>query len=585
VSLLPFWWSQVIFAAPANRRAGVFPGTPSLQAAWWLESARTHGIMLLLLLVGGLLYFGRLGSPFLHPEDAFYAEIPREMALSGNWIVPLYRGQPYYEKPPLFYWLIRLAYARFGIHDWTTRLVPCAAALGTILVTFWWGKKIIGLRAGLAAALILCLSPRFLHQGRMITMDGLLGFWVLSALALGQQAIQTDRLQWSYWLLSAAACGLGLLTKGPVTLVLVAVPLLAYQVLDQRTSRPLGWCWPVYLATTIGLASLWFVSMAWRHPAFLREFFWTHHVVMRFVHPLHQEPVWYYLPVLSLGMLPWSLLVPALIKLLLRRSAPARHKRPPELGFLLLCCLWCLVFFSMAGCKRIGYIVPAMPTFALVLGYTLDKRLPSHGFRVQRLMRRASRTFLPYWATQGVLAAGFGGAILAAIAGLATPIQCAVMIILAITGIAWLTYHSRRQTPAGSWIGCGLTAFGLLLLSIHLIFPAYHRKFSLRAQVRSVRNASCREEVPIVCYPHAWDSINFYLGRQDVRTYGPSERDRLITDLQDAPETVMFVKTGPALDDLLRRFPPSLQFVPSSHGEIATAGIVRLRAPEWERSP
>jgi 4-amino-4-deoxy-L-arabinose transferase-like glycosyltransferase len=106
----------------------------------------------------------------------------------------------------------------------------------------------------------------------MITMDGLLAFWIVSALALGQQAIQAGRLQWSYWLLSATACGLGLLTKGPVAVALVAVPLLAYQVLDQRTARPGGWSWPAYLATAIGLASPWVVVMAWRHPGFLRDF-------------------------------------------------------------------------------------------------------------------------------------------------------------------------------------------------------------------------------------------------------------------------------------------------------------------------
>jgi 4-amino-4-deoxy-L-arabinose transferase-like glycosyltransferase len=540
---------------------------------------------LLLLLAAGPLYFGRLRSPLLHSEDAHYAEVPWEMAAAGNWVVPLRRGQPYYQKPPLFFWLILAAYTRFGVHDWAARLVPCAAAVGTILVTYWWGKRTVGPRAGLAAALILCLSPRFLHQGRMITMDGLLGFCIVSALALGQQAVQPGRLRWGHWLLSAAACSLGLLTKGPVTLALVTVPLLAYQLLDRRTARPGGWGWPAYLATAVGLASPWFVTMAWRDPAFLRDFFWTHHVVMRFVQPLHEEPPWFYLPVLFLGMLPWTLLLPALVKLLLRRSAPARHKRPAELGFWLLCCLWCLAFYSVADCKRIGYVVPAMPTLALALGYTLDRRLPGRGFRGWRLPCRARGTSLPYWATQAVLAASIGGAVLAAAAGLVTRVQCVTVIALAAAGIGWSAYRGRRQTPAGSWVGCGLATFGLLLLAVHLVLPGYYRKFSLRAQVRSSRDASYRAEIPVVCYPHAWDSISFYLGRQDVRPYGPDERARLIADLQSAPETLVFVKTGPALDDLLRSLPSSVEFVPHSRGEIVTAGIVRPRGPSMARRP
>jgi dolichol-phosphate mannosyltransferase len=585
--LLPFWWSQVVFPAQGIRAAGARSGTQARvpSGPGWLASARTFGVLCLLLLAASLLYFGRFKSPLLEPQDALYAEIAREMAVADNWVVPLYGGQPFYEKPPLFFWLIRVAYAGLGIHDWTARLIPCLAGLGTILVTFWWGKKVAGLRAGLAAALILCLSPRFLHQTRMITMDGLLGFWILSALALGQQAIQTGRLRWSYWLLSAAACGLGLLTKGPVTLALVAVPLLAYQALDHRTARPRGWGWPAYLATAIGLASPWFVAMAWRHPAFLREFFWTHHVVMRFVQPIHQEPAWFFLPVLLLGMLPWTLLIPALIKLLLRRSAPARSKRSAELGFWLLCCLWCLVFFSVSDCKRIGYILPAMPPLALALGYTLDRRMPSQGFRVRRLQGRVLRTSLPFWATLGVLGVGLGGAIVATFAGLVTPVQCGVMVTLATAGIAWSVYGSSRQTPAGSWIGCGLATFGLLLLAVHLILPSYYRKFSLRAQVGSTLLASYRAEVPVVCYPRSWDSINFYLGRPDVQAYGPGERNRLIADLQSGPETLVFVKSGPVLDDLLCRLPPSVEFVPVSRGEIAIAGITRPRGPARTADP
>jgi 4-amino-4-deoxy-L-arabinose transferase-like glycosyltransferase len=545
----------------------------SLISCW--QVAQRAGGLLLLLLAAGLLYFDRLGTPLLQPEDAFYAEIPREMALAGNWVVPLYRGQPYFQKPPLFFWLIRVAYASFGVHDWAARLIPCAAAVATILVTFWWGRRTVGFRAGLAGAFILCLAPRFLHQGRMITMDGLLGFCIILALALGQQAMQTNRLQWMPWLLSAAACGLGLLTKGPATLVLVVMPLLAYQVMDRRTPRLQGRSWAAYLAIALFLPLPWLGAMAWRYPDFVQEFFWTHHIVMRFLQPMHPEPTWFYVPVLFLGMLPGTLLVPALVKLLMRRSGPRRRRRPAVLGFWLGCCLWCLVFYSVAGCKRMGYIVPAMPPLALALGYTLDQTLPRFPFRIPSWRRSASIIALPYWATQGVLVVGLISAVGATVARLVTPIQGAVMAMFVIAGIAWLLSQKHRLTSGASWLSCGLTTFSLLLLTIHLILPGYYRKFSLREQVRSVRDASAA--IPVVCYPHAWDSILFYLGRRDVAIYGPDERVRLIADLQSAPETLVFVKSGAALEDLQRCLPSSIEFVPSSCGEIATAGIVRAR--------
>jgi len=526
----------------------------------------------------GLLLFARLRSPLLEPEDALYAEIPRHMGAGGDWVTPVHFGQEYYQKPPLLYWLILASYSCFGVQDWAARLIPCASALGIILVTFWWGTRTLGYRAGLAGAVILCLSPRFLHQARMITMDGLLAFWVLCGLALGQQAIQSGRLGWGRWLLSAAACGLGLLTKGPVALVLVAVPLLAYQTLDRRTARPSALTWLAYLGTALALAAPWFVTLAWRDPAFLNDFFWTHHVVMRFLQPLHEEPAWYYVPVLLLGMLPWSLLLPAMLRLLGRRSGPAARKRPAEVGFLLLCCSWCFLLFSTASCKRIGYILPAMPPLALALGYTLDRRLPGKASSAWGFLRENRGTPLAYWATQGVLAVGIGGTLLAAYSGLVKPWRCLALVVPAAAGMGWLAFRRLRQTPRGSWAACAFSTFTVLFLAVHFLLPGYYRRFSIRTQVRSLMGASYHPRTPVVCYPHYCDSVSFYLDRHDVRSYGSGDRDRLIADLHGSPETLVFVKTGKALNDLLHDLPDSLEFVPRGRSSWVTAGLLRRRS-------
>ncbi len=375
------------------------------------------GGFFLLVLAAGLLLFGRLGAPLLEPEDALFAEIPREMAAQGNWVVPTHHGQPDYQKPPLLYWLIMISYATFGVHEWSARLVPCASALGTIMVSFWWGNRTLGFRAGLAGAFVLCLSARFLYQSRMITTDGLLCLWVVTAWALGQKVIRQNRLDLMGCSLSATACGLGVLTKGPVALVLITVPLLVHQMLCKRTLRQTLQFFTVYLAIALGLATPWFAVMAWRDPVFIREFFWTHHVVMRFLRPLHEEPAWFYVPALLAGMLPWTLVLPALLKSVFRSSGPA--DRPAELRYVLLCCLWCLLFFSAASCKRIGYILPAMPTLALALGYALDRQLANQLPPPWTSMCHGWGSLTPYWATQGVLAAGIVTAALACATNLA----------------------------------------------------------------------------------------------------------------------------------------------------------------------
>src|SRR5258707_949660 len=108
------------------------------------------------------------------------------------------------------------------------------AAFLSVLVIYWWGRRTVGPRAALAGAFILCLSARFVYLGRMLTMDSLLGLCVVTALAAAHVAVSGPRLRWGWWVLSALACGFGLLTKGPVALALIAVPVLACQALDPR---------------------------------------------------------------------------------------------------------------------------------------------------------------------------------------------------------------------------------------------------------------------------------------------------------------------------------------------------------------
>jgi 4-amino-4-deoxy-L-arabinose transferase-like glycosyltransferase len=471
-------------------------------------------------------------------------------------------------------------YGTFGVHDWPARLVPGAAGLGTVLVVFWWGNRTLGLRAGLAGALIVCLSPRFVHQARMVLMDGPLCFWVTASLALGQQALQSGRLAWGQWFLSAVACGLGFLTKGPVALILVAVPFLAYRVLDRRTARPRVRGWLAYLATAVGLSLPWYVAMAWRDPGFLREFFWNHHVLMRFVQPLHPEPAWFYLPVLLLAMLPWTLVLPSLARLLVRRSRPAAQKRPPVLGFLLLSCAWCVLFFSAADCKRFGYILPAVPTLALALGYALDRQLPGNGSISWGFRGWGRRTALPFWATQGVLAGGIAGALFAGHSGLLTPAWCLLVISGAIAGMAWLYSWRLQLTAAASWTLCVGATFALLFVALHALLPDYYRTFSMRSQVRALRDSASHPQAPVLCYPHHWDSISFYLEREDLRSYSRDHLDHLIADLSRRPETLLFVRSGPALDELVQHLPSSLEFVPKGRSRTVTAGLVRERI-DW----
>ena len=571
-------------------------------------------------LAAGLLCFMHFRAPLQEPQEARYAEIPRQMLAEDSWLTPVLHGQPYYDKPPLFYWLVMASYTVCGVHDWAARLPACGVAWACILVVYGWGRGTLGPRAALLGALMLSLSPRFVQLDRMVTMDGLLCLCVIAAWAAAHRALRVlpsplageglgvrggtsgfwlsaphpnpspargeglsepilsaERLHWGWWLLSALACGLGLLTKGPVALVLVVPPVLALRWLDPTAARPDWRALAAYVLAALVTAAPWFIALAGRDPDFLHYFFWFHHV-QRYVEPFdHEEPFWYYLPELLGGMLPWTLLLPGLAWFLVQRrvgrlggslALPDASSSGVRLRFLFLCSLWCLVFFSLSGCKRAFYILPAMPPLALALGGYLDALVP-----VGSLWQLRSRP--AYWLWLFTWLSGLGAIITATISGLQTAGNGTALAVLALlAGGGLLVWHGRQRQA--TWGLCFVTAFLLMLVLMQQLLPSYARRFALRGLVR--RHADT--ELPVFCYPRRWDSIGYYLQRGDVRAFTPEQLPELLAELRKTPEALLFLKTGkPGASpstEVLSRLPASLAFEPCGRqGHLTVVRVVR----------
>jgi Dolichyl-phosphate-mannose-protein mannosyltransferase len=353
-SWLPFLWSRVLFSGRKSCGGPV----------------RYGALLLLLLLPSALLYPG-MAIPLFEPDEGRYAEIPREMLLRGEWVVPYLQGEPYLDKPPLLYWLVGLSYRLFGIHDWSARLVPALAVHACILLTYGFGRRILGERAAFWGALLLSLAPGFISIGRLLILDGLLTLWVTLAVLAAYKAVRDHRLRYGWWLLAAIACGLGILAKGPVAVLLSLPPLWAYRKLQGKPCR-IGWQALLAFAVTMLIVALpWYIAICLRLPAFASYFFWQHNI-MRFLVPFdHLRPIWFYGPVLLVGLLPATLFVVPFVRFLFSADPAVSERRCPELGYLLLCGGWCLVFFSLSGCKLPTYVLPAFPCLALALGYYL----------------------------------------------------------------------------------------------------------------------------------------------------------------------------------------------------------------------
>jgi hypothetical protein len=489
---LSSWWSHL------------FPGEP----VWSPSSRAVRACEALLVLGAGLVLFSRLDCPLQEPEETLYAEIPRQMLAEDRLLVPVRHGQDYYDKPPLLYWLVMGAYKIFGIHDWAARLVPSSAAFLCVLVVYGWGKRTAGPRAAFAGALMLCLSPRFAQMARMLTTNGLLTLWVVAALAAAHQALAGPTVRRGWWLLSAIACGLGFLTKGPVALVLVAGPAFLYQLLDRRSAVAGLRLWLMYLAIVGSIALPWFVIVAVRDPVFLDYFVWTHHI-RRFLDPIdHLQPAWYYGPILFLGMMPWTLLLPGFVQHLAGRTAAPQ--RTGALGFFLLAGIWCLLFFSASGCKRPSYILPAMPPLALALGCYVD----------------------------------------------------------AACSLGWI-----RQSR---WAGVAAASFLMLVGAAVCLLPGYAAKYSMRAQIAPHFEA-CARTAPVLCYPHGWDGVSFYLQHNNVRVFRPRQLDEMVSALSQQPQSLVVVKSDDSLKRFLWALPPSMEFVVSSCESTVAVGWVQRR--------
>src|SRR6185295_12060726 len=205
-----------------------FPGEPAA------DTCVRRGSLLLVLLLPGAILYPTLNFHLLEPDEGRYAQIPKEMLAHDSWVVPTLQGEPYLDKPPLMYWLIALSYQVFGITPVAARLVPAICVHLTILAVYLIGRRSLGERAAFWAALLLSIAPGIVSIARLLLLDGLLTLCVTVSVLCGFEAVRTGTLKRGWWLAAAVASGLRFLTKGPISEVLLFVPLWVFGFLMRR---------------------------------------------------------------------------------------------------------------------------------------------------------------------------------------------------------------------------------------------------------------------------------------------------------------------------------------------------------------
>jgi 4-amino-4-deoxy-L-arabinose transferase-like glycosyltransferase len=540
VSFLTFWWSRFLFPGP----------TPiTSQKASWLPG-------LLLMALASLLLFVDLNQPLLEPDEGRQAEIPREMLAHSDWLVPRMMGEVYYEKPPLQYWLTAWSYLAFGIQPWTARLVPCLAAWLTVLLSYLWGRRFLGARAAFLGCLGLCLSLGFVTMGRTVVLDSLLTVCVAASWYAAHRAVSGPTLDKKWWLLSAAACGLGILAKGPVALVLVVAPVGAYQSLTAGACRPTIRSWATFGAVAISLAGPWYVAMAVAQPEYLAQFLWKANV-RRFVDGYdHQQPWWYYGPILVVGTLPWALIWVWLAYFFLSQSRRIVILRSSGLGFCLLAVVWGVVFFSLSSCKSPLYVAPVLAPLALMHGVCLDTILFRRVGRKDEFMDFARQT-LPRRATLVVLLVSAGCYMVTGILGWEQWKIVVVEIAVTLAALAAWWCLGRKASPRLAWSACALATLAMVVVAARDVVAGIATKHTLQGIAKVARRWPGNPMRPVVCYGRRWPSAAFYLRRENVFYADTGSRPMLVQFMKAFPEVLILVEHGPLLDDVLTMIPAS----------------------------
>lgn len=505
-TLLPFWWSRILFPAQENGAARFGSGS-------WAG-------LLLIALVAGPLLFLNLSYPLIKPDEGRYVEIGREMLTTGDWVVPTLHHAPYFDKPPLYYWLTAGSFACFGTNERAARLVPACAALLTILATMVFGTRILGARAGFLAALVLSLTAGFIQCGRFIVVDSVFTLFVTLALFSAYEAVRGERLRWSAWLVAAVCCALGVLTKGPAALVLFVPPVVAHAWLTGSTGRPRRVHWLAYAGLVLGLVAPWYVAVSFRDPQFVRHFFIDQHLLRFFGGKYHNYPVWYYVPVLLIGGLPWSLLAYPFARFLFGRARPLAELRVRALGFFVLWAGWCVLFFSLSRGKLPPYILPALPALALLLGSYLD-----------RVAVRASlgavfdeaRSRLPL---QTVTVIAWAWLLLGSYGWWKQLVDTAEYLIesgVCVACILGVTWAKRRLQPKAAWALCGLAMMAMIYESAHELVPAWSCQRSPLMGSDEFAALLNDKDTAVAAYQH--DSCSIAADKEDVPcfTYRPQE--------------------------------------------------------------
>jgi 4-amino-4-deoxy-L-arabinose transferase-like glycosyltransferase len=309
-------------------------------------------------------------APLIDPDEGLHAAIAQEMLLRHDYVTPTFLGEPFLDKPILFFWAEAASLNTFGMNETAVRIPPLLFGLAGACAVVLLGAALFDQRAGYAAGIAYATMILPVGVSEVAVHDvALIPFLLVACYGIWRLWKNDHLLLWSA--VVGASIGLSILTKGLVGAAFAGLFGAVLAAHDRRTLPRLAVAALICGTIAAAVAAPWYIAMERAHPGYLHYYFVERHVQGYFTATQRHagRAWWYYVPIVAGGALPW-------LPVAFSRSAPATSRQPQRLVWIWF--IAGIVFLSAGESKLATYVLPAFPALALVMGERLTS---GHGTR------------------------------------------------------------------------------------------------------------------------------------------------------------------------------------------------------------
>lgn len=467
-------------------------------------------------LVAAVMLFCGLGTiPLMQPDEGRNAEVAREMAATGSWLVPTLEGHPYLDKPAAYFAAVAVSLRLFGVNEWGARVPSAVCGLLILACVYVFAKGVYDRATASLAVIVVATTPMFFAFSRLVIMDIALALCTCASILAGFRAEDGKAPDRRWHAAGAAAAGLGMLVKGPVGALVPAAVLTVFFWVDGRKRALTRVFTPLNIVIVLGLFLPWFAALVHAHPEFAHYGLVEETFNRFFTKAFNRgQPFWYFGPALLASLLPWTVLfVPMTIA-----AWSARRRLTSADRLFIVWTIVVILFFSTSRTKQPGYILTGAVSAAVLVGRGLGYAWRHREGRAARLVARGSLAFAAL-AAAAAAAIGYavsrGSASAARLAALPVDTRALwqlwptlLIVLLVAAGLGAAAFASRR-------VAISVAAFALFPLALLTValpgVTAFARARSAKPLAEAL--AALPRDTELACLDSYPAGLSFYLGR------------------------------------------------------------------------